>query len=559
MSEGKRAQPIAKGTLGKTPFAHLLIYLDQHRLSGTLVIWPEVVEERGNGQQDRILFQQGRPVAARFMQPADSLEKGLLPLFMREQSPYGFYAEDLVGQDGGRLEGSVDPLALVAQSLRGATRDEVVDEVLQPLGDAKLRVQPKADLGRLGLEPKELALVELLQAKPSDVRSLIKGAGLPERRGRRLIYLLTITKTIALYDQSSESPSARPTGRSETPPRTTPRPSVKPSAHASTIRSRSTLRSSSLMGMSVRISKSETSGSEPTFTTLPPISHRPEPSFANQSSSPPRSGQKTAALIGQLPLPPEGLPAELLERWRAIVSLGERIENMTYFEMLQVEPQAQPNEVKDAFFAFAKKWHPDRLPEALKPLTALVENVFAFINEAHQCLIDEERKIHYIQTVKEGGGTPAAERLMQQILDAAMAFQKVEVLVRKRDYDQALALLDRILAMHDDEADYRAMHAWILLQKHPSKDAPLDNIIASADAGLKIDPKHERANFCKALALKRMGKDYDALRYFRATAEINPGNVEAAREVHLYEIRKQREDKKTPPETGLLSKWFKKK
>jgi len=140
-----------------------------------------------------------------------------------------------------------------------------------------------------------------------------------------------------------------------------------------------------------------------------------------------------------------------------------------------------------------------------------------------------------------------------------MAFQKVEVFVRKREYDQALALLERILAMRNDEADYHAMVAWILLQKHPGKDGPLEQIIASADAGLKIDPKHERSNFSKALALKRLGRGNEALRYFRATVEANPSNVEAAREVHLSEMRRQVRERKLSPEPGLLSKFFKKK
>jgi tetratricopeptide (TPR) repeat protein len=549
MTEAKRVQPIAKGTLGKVPFAHLLIYLDQHRLSGTLVIWPEAIEERGKGVQDRILFAQGRPIAARLLQSADSLVEGLLPIFIREQSPYGFYAEDLIGEGEGRLDGNTDSLALVATSLRGLTRDSVVDEMLRQLGGAKLRIQPKADISRLALEPKELALVELLQAEPTDVDSLIRGSGLSDRRARRLIYLLAITKAIVLYERESNEPQIIQKANSNVPSRTT---TDRSDLH-SYVRA-STPVASSLPGMSVSVTKS----SESTATSLPPIARKPESLRPRKSVERPEP-IKNESGIGPLPTPPAGLAPEILERWRELVSFAERIDHMTYFEMLRVEQSATPNDVKAAFFAFAKKWHPDRLSESLKPLATLAQNVFAHVNEAHQCLIDEERKIHYIQTVKEGGGTPAAERLMQQILDAAMAFQKVEVLVRRRDYDQALELLERILAMHDKEADYHAMKAWILLQKHPTKDAPLERIIVSADAGLKIDPKHERANFCKALAFKRLGRENEALRYFRVTVEINPGNVEAAREVHLSEIRKQRDDKKTPPESNILSKLFKKK
>ena len=50
-------------------------------------------------------------------------------------------------------------------------------------------------------------------------------------------------------------------------------------------------------------------------------------------------------------------------------------------------------------------------------------------------------------SVREGGGTPAAERMMQQILDSAIAYERVQVFARKRQFDEALEL------MHIDPGD----------------------------------------------------------------------------------------------------------
>ena len=71
-------EPIATGTLAKTPLPHLLIYLDQKQLSGTLALWPDVIPENDK-RQDRILLLKGRPVAGRLIEPAKTLREGGSP------------------------------------------------------------------------------------------------------------------------------------------------------------------------------------------------------------------------------------------------------------------------------------------------------------------------------------------------------------------------------------------------------------------------------------------------------------------------------------------------
>jgi tetratricopeptide (TPR) repeat protein len=257
-----------------------------------------------------------------------------------------------------------------------------------------------------------------------------------------------------------------------------------------------------------------------------------------------------------VPPPPAGLDAETEQRWEEIRKLAVKIDELNYFEMLKVEPNTPPNEIRSAFFALAKKWHPDRLPEALLPLKPQVETVFGYLSQAHQCLSNEQERQNHIRSVKEGGGTPAADRLMQKVLDGAMAYQRVEVLARKREYDKALELLERVINLSGDEADYHAMQAWLLLQKYPEGEAPFKEMIDATDRALKLSKDHERAVYYRGLILKRMKRDADALKFFRRAAELNPKNLDALREVRIATMRK---GEKNSSQKGLFTGLFKKK
>ena len=100
-------EPIATGTLAKTPLPHLLVYLEQKRLSGTLALWPDASPtEPEPKRQDRILLLKGCPVAGALLEPSASLREGMLRMFSRVSAPYAFYGSNLLGDD--RVSGRVD-------------------------------------------------------------------------------------------------------------------------------------------------------------------------------------------------------------------------------------------------------------------------------------------------------------------------------------------------------------------------------------------------------------------------------------------------------------------
>jgi len=511
-------EPIATGTLAKTPLPHLLVYLDQKKLSGTLALWPDDLESQTG--QDRVLLLKGKPVAARLMRNATALREGLLPLFARMQAPYAFYEGNLLGDD--RVSGRVDPLALIMDALRAGYRPDVVALVLDRFGSAKLRMQQGAELERYELTTQERVIVELVQAEPADVASLVHASGLPEAIGRGVLYALAINKAIAPHvaGEVQKRPSL------PEPEPEVSAPVAAPAAKAASI---------------------------------PPSS---EPGMGN--SGPPGAMHQRLDRLNSIPPPPDDIADELKQRWHKVIAKGRLMENQNYFEMLEIDKDAKSADARNKFYQLAKEWHPDRLPQELSSLREFVQIIFSYMSEANTALSDEEQRMKYVQTVREGGGTPSTDRLMQQILDMAMEYERVLVMTRRHQYDDALELLKRILSVVKDEPDYHAMHAWLLMQKL-GKDAPLPKVLESAEAALALHPQHEKANMLKAQVLRKMNRPADALEHFKKVAEMNPNNIEAVREVRVATMRgataraKKRAEQESSPVSGLLGKLFKKK
>jgi tetratricopeptide (TPR) repeat protein len=441
-------EPIATGTLAKTPLPHLLVYLDQKQLSGTLALWPDVIPENDK-RQDRILLLKGRPVAGRLIEPAKTLREGLLKLFYRTEAPYAFYESNLLGTGEDRLNGRVDPLSLITESLRVTAREPVVEDVLHRIGPAKLRVQPKVDLARFEFLPEERTIVELLMAEPANIDAVCADSSMPRQRVRRVLYLLLITKSIAPYEAAGTA--AASSGRQSVPPAAA-------------------------------------------MPSQPPAEAAAKPSVpAASGSAPPGASKSPGARLDRLndiPSAPATLSPELSERWQKIATRARLIENQNYFEMLGLDKKATSADAKTEFFKHAKEWHPDRLPAELAPLRPFVEIIFGYLNEAHKVLGDEEQRVTYLRTVREGGGTPAAERLMAQILDSAIAYERVLVFARKHQLDEALELLQKILTITKDEPDYHAMLGWLLMQKYPGPDAPIREINDSLDRAIELHADH---------------------------------------------------------------------
>ena len=490
--------PIAQGELKRTPLAHVVMSLYTRGLTGTLAIWPP----SGRGQ-DRVFFQNGVVRGARLLAPSADLMRGLLPLFRRAEEPYAFYQENLLGEDA--VGGHVEPLALVTASLRGGLREDVAERVLDGLGYKQLRVKSGTALERFRFLDKELTFIEMLRSTPMDAKTAISTAG-DTKIARRVLYMLAIADRLDAFDVDSDTARRRPRSSSS---RLSSAGQIPAPTHISS--------SGSMKAVTVSSPPPPRRSSSPRGLSGSPNSGAP--------SKPPGSG----------PVKPDNLSPELTLRWNEVVGYGNRIDNQNYFEMLDVSSNASRDEISRSYYELAKKWHPDRLPPELTPLRETAEVIFDHLTSAERTLTDKEARQEYLKALQSGGGTPKSDRRMSEVLMAALEFQKVDILIRRKDFGEAARIVGELIEAVPDEADYQSALATILWKQNGLEAA--EEVQKQIKLALRLNPKHERSLMLKATVLMRENKLSEAMPLLERVLAANPKNVDAERQLRLARMR----------------------
>lgn len=527
--------------LAKTPFLHLLVYALEKELSGSFELFAP------DKRTAAILFVKGYPAKVRTSEPVaylgrvllelghvtdDQLSRSLTDLGKAKAERPMLHGQLLLGQgviDAAKLKAGlqeqlsrklryaagipsetkyayydgfdalrgwggdgdpIDPVPLFWGMLLEYAPWEQVYAALARVTSSPLRLAQTADLERLHLKRDELAAAQLLRTRPIRASEIAGAARLNDRTAQLLGYLLLMTKQVDVLAPVVVQP---PAASAEVRPRT----------------------------------RRETSSAPPA----------PE-----KKSTPPKPTRGTTAI------PPPMLAPDLAERWREIVERAARIDRADYFMMLDIASDATLEEVEAAFFALVKRWHPDRLPAELAPIRDACSRVFARMSEAHATLADAEKRSRYMGLLADGSGSPEMQATVAKVIEAATSFQKAEVCLRRNDWVQAEAYCRK--AHEDDETqpDYLAMLAWLLALK-PENQSPEKTIpsVQMLERAIAMNEKCERAYFWRGMLFKRLARNDLAVKDFKRAVDLNPHNIDAAREVRLYNMRGGARGSSKPP------------
>lgn len=232
---------------------------------------------------------------------------------------------------------------------------------------------------------------------------------------------------------------------------------------------------------------------------------------------------------------PEEKPAET----KTEVSLEEYLERVerkaTYYEFLDVSPEASTTEVKTAYFQLAKRFHPDlfyrRVEEALHNR---IQNAFTVLAHAYETLRNTDLREVYdfklrkeIADLEKRGKSAAANEPQTpiQMLEeqAAESFEQGFNLLMDEEYEDAIPFLARAVHHVGGNARYRAYFGKALsANKETYRQAE-----SEFQAALRIEPENLDYRLMLADLFIKIGLNRRAEGELKRVLEKAPNNHEA--------------------------------
>jgi curved DNA-binding protein CbpA len=283
----------------------------------------------------------------------------------------------------------------------------------------------------------------------------------------------------------------------------------------------------------------------------PPITNTPPGGTKSPSGSSYPQVTRAPSGTSYPQLPGGGIDVEATRR--QMESKAKVVEAENLFEVLGLPPTAGREDVKNAYFEAARRYHPDRLGSlGLDNMRPEVEKIFRRVSEAYGTLYDDTQREAYRQAMNKPrtGDDAEAHAKAMKILEAEMAFRRGEIAMRKNDYNGALPELEAAVKANPTEGEHLAYLTWVKLCLGQLNHTSARPIFQEAT---KLSPKCARAYYFLGVCMKEENEVDKAYNAFKKANDLDPRMLDAEREMRLINMRKEK------TKSGLFSKLLSKK
>jgi curved DNA-binding protein CbpA len=225
---------------------------------------------------------------------------------------------------------------------------------------------------------------------------------------------------------------------------------------------------------------------------------------------------------------------------------------MNPFNVLEIPPDATPEEIKAAYHRLAKRWHPDRYTGAEK---TEAESRFRELAEAFNALKDPtkravlQQQLPRIQSAAAEKETESAQERTPEDW-AAMAKEAFD----GGKIDQARALIHYAIRLDAEKANYHALLAAIL----EKEGGDLRAVVKALETAVRLAPRDAESHIKLAAHFQTLGMAARSQRHLQSAREIAPNHPRLrallAREAKGMKNPSAPGRKETPPDppNGLL-------
>jgi CheY-like chemotaxis protein/curved DNA-binding protein CbpA len=218
----------------------------------------------------------------------------------------------------------------------------------------------------------------------------------------------------------------------------------------------------------------------------------------------------------------------------------ERVRGQTYFEILGIDDSASEDETRVAYEREAERLHPDRYSRSGEAVAHLAKEVFSHLRVAYQTLMDPRRRTEYLLNQRRDERDVARREESQRALQAEMQFQHGQQFLAERAYERCLVSFGEALELYPAAGEYHAHYGWALHMCHPDDPAIAAEAIDHIRRGIKLAAHRETSYLFLGRLCKATGRVAAAEKMFARAVQIQPGCVEALRELRLIDMRRHK-------------------
>lgn len=223
-----------------------------------------------------------------------------------------------------------------------------------------------------------------------------------------------------------------------------------------------------------------------------------------------------------------------------ILDLYEKLRTgkIDYFQLFGLPYDATAEAIKNVYFQFARKYHPDRVINAPDPdIKDKANFVFSEINKAYDLLSHEGKRRQYMEQEQRSVGQTDIT-CESQADRARTLYRKAKTLYTQKQYWEAVALLDEAVKLQNDKAAYFLLLGLCQMNVPSLKRIAEKNLLCA----IEIEPWNEEILTALGVFYLSENQLKRAEGFFRKVLAANPDHVLARKK--LAEIFPEDAEKK---------------
>ncbi len=202
----------------------------------------------------------------------------------------------------------------------------------------------------------------------------------------------------------------------------------------------------------------------------------------------------------------------------------ERSANADHYAVLGLNPTCLQEEIRDAYYYLARRYHPDRFRAgSLANMLERIESYFTQVTEAYNTLYDAERRRVYDEQ-RESGATRAPDAPQDTRYLAQQNFLRARGLIERGRRAEAVQYLENAIQLDDGHAPYH-LELGRGLSANPRRRQDAETHLKRAN---ELEPARPEGYLALGELYLKTERKPDAIRMFREVLRWEPGHIEAA-------------------------------